>query len=147
MWSSRSLKALFEKRRFRIDEKLRNQMRKKASRFATIVVSLCVITALDWSTGYEIAVFPVCFLPIILAASYFGHVGGISISILSAILWLLADRALGRVYSSEWLSYENAAARLAAFIPVGLLISMHKNTDDVHRRRLMALRSQIPVCP
>lgn len=70
-----------------------------------IVVGLSLaiaISALDYKTGSEYASSLFYLIPISMTAWYAGRVIGIGMSVVSAILWFVADIAAGHPYSSRF---------------------------------------------
>ena len=70
-----------------------------ADYLATIrVVSLVVLPLIGWLdsiTGYEIGFFIFYFLPVAIAAWYYGTTDGICIAIVSAVCWYVSALVSG----------------------------------------------------
>jgi signal transduction histidine kinase len=107
-------------------------------------VVLSIATAfIDYITGYEVAIYPFYAIPILLMV-WFGDISVAAvISVLSAIAWWVVDKAVGHVYSSEWLRMWDAAVRLMFF---GLVLfagwSIKQRNDQTRARIELLERSQ-----
>jgi len=90
------------------------------------LIAICTVFLtglMDHFIGPELSSAIFYVLPIALA-SWFGTLrGGISIGILSAIIWLITDISSGREYSSAIIVYWNAAVRLGIFLIIAFLFS------------------------
>lgn len=78
---------------------------------------------LDYWTGSEISFAFFYLIPISLISWFAGKRLGIIISIISAILWFIADFATGISYSHPLIGYWNATSRLGFFLVVAWLLS------------------------
>jgi diguanylate cyclase (GGDEF)-like protein len=97
-----------------VDSGLQKQ---RPSRIVVIVLVLVtLVSAVDYATGPEIA-FSIFYLgPIALAAWYAGRNCGLGISLLSAMLWVIADVTSGQHYTFF------ANALWAAFVRFGFFV-------------------------
>jgi diguanylate cyclase (GGDEF)-like protein len=77
---------------------------------------------LDYLTGYELSFSLFYLIPISFVAWFVGRRSGIAASILSAIVWLLADILSGNHYSHDIIYVWNTAIRFGFFIVVTLLL-------------------------
>jgi Signal transduction histidine kinase len=101
------------------------------------------IVLVDYITGYEVAIYPFYSIPILLMV-WFGDIRlAIVISVLSTIAWWVVDKAVGHVYSSEWLRMWDAAVRLMLF---GLVLfagwSVKRQRDEARARIELLERSE-----
>lgn len=94
-------------------------------------LSIPVLGAVDFLTGFELAFSTFYFIPVAFAAWYGGAGPGFGASILCAITWVIADFASGHTYSASHYYLWNTVIRFAAFTTVLLLV--------LDRRRLLAL--------
>jgi diguanylate cyclase (GGDEF)-like protein len=80
----------------------------------------------DYATGYEMSFSAIYLLPVCLASWYSGKRLGLTISIVAAIIWLVADYTSGSQYSQTWIYYWNGTIRLIFFSVTAHLISSLK---------------------
>ena len=79
------------------------------------------VAGLDYLTGYEVSFGVFYLIPIFLVSWGVGRRAAIFLSILSAILWFIADVGSGHPYSNPAYPYWNAAVRLGFFLAVAYL--------------------------
>jgi signal transduction histidine kinase len=97
------------------------------------------IVFIDYITGYEVTIYPFYSIPILLMV-WFGDIHlAIVISVLSTIAWWLVDKAVGHVYSTEWLRMWDAAVRLMFFSLVLFAGWSVKRQRDEARARIELL--------
>lgn len=99
----------------------------KALQFFGSILLLCICALADYATGREIS-FSITYLaPIVLATWYAGAMSGISLAIISSIVWMNIDLSSGNVYSHPLIPVWNSLVRLGFFLIVtGLLLSIRK---------------------
>ncbi|MFH1122749.1 MAG: diguanylate cyclase [Pseudomonadota bacterium] len=78
---------------------------------------------LDYVTGYDFSFSLFYLAPIALVTWSTGRKHGLVASMVSATVWLVADRAAGHPYSHHAILYWNSAIRLGLFVVVALLLS------------------------
>jgi signal transduction histidine kinase len=102
-----------------------------------------VIGLIDYITGYEVTIYPFYSIPILLMV-WFGDTRlAIVISVLSTIAWWIVDKAVGHVYSSEWLRMWDAVVRLMFFSLVLFAgWSVKRQRDEARARIELLERSQ-----
>ena len=111
--------------------------RRKSFRLKVIlatVVSLALVTYVDYATGYEIRVYAFYFIPICLCAWYLGRFSVLCFSLVSALCWFYADLFSGHPYPSESYRYWNAFISFVPFAVVGLILNRLKTSLDGQRR-------------
>ena len=74
-------------------------------------------------TGAEFAFASFVLLPVILVSWLGGRVDGLIVSVLGAVMWVLADFASGKSFSESWYPWINAVARLLTYSLVAVLAS------------------------
>src|SRR5579863_8455744 len=87
---------------------------RRQSQVSIFLQALALVGAVgivDYSTGYEVTIFPFYSIPILLALWCGNKRSAIAISIFSALAWLSADVGSGHVYSREWLLLWDTAVR------------------------------------
>jgi signal transduction histidine kinase len=102
-----------------------------------------VIVFVDYVTGYEVTIYPFYAVPILLMV-WFGDLRvAIAISVTSTLLWWVVDKAVGHVYSNEWLRVWEAVVRSIFF---GLVLfagwSVKRQRQEVRTRIELLERSQ-----
>ena len=98
---------------------------------ATLIVGL--LGYFDFISGYEMSFFIFYIFPVAMAAWYVGLKTGLSISILSLMVWVAADKATGHVYSAEWIQFWNASSRMIFFMVSTYLIATLKDRYDAEK--------------
>jgi diguanylate cyclase (GGDEF)-like protein len=91
---------------------------------ATVIglLGIAVIGALDYSTGYEIRLMPLYFLPIAFAAWRLPGWAALTFAVLGAATWAVSNWLAGRIYPPPILTI-NFASQLVAFAVVGYLVA------------------------
>jgi signal transduction histidine kinase len=102
-----------------------------------------MIAFVDYITGYEVTIYPFYTVPILLMV-WFGDLRvAIAISVVSTVAWWVVDKAVGHVYSTEWLRVWDATVRLMFF---GLVLfagwSVKRQRHEVRTRIELLERSQ-----
>jgi diguanylate cyclase (GGDEF)-like protein len=77
----------------------------------------------DYSTGTELRVFPLYFVPVSLFAWRAGLWLGMGFSAACALTWEISNRFAGVHYTQAYVAYANTLALLVAFATVSLLVS------------------------
>ena len=98
-------------------------MTSKFSIAADPLLGFLLIGYIDYVTGIEIRVFPLYFLPLLLAAWFFGRAGALTASAVAAVAWAIAQFLAGRHYSQPYIWIINFFTQGAAFVVVSLLIA------------------------
>jgi signal transduction histidine kinase len=97
------------------------------------------IVFIDYITGYEVTIYPFYSVPILLMV-WFGDIRlAVVISVLSSIAWWIVDKAVGHLYSSEWLRMWDAVVRLMFFSLVLFAGWSVKRQRDEARARIELL--------
>lgn len=124
----------------------------KSSRRVRILVSgLCLAGAagvgwLDYASGYEISTFPLYAVPIAILTWNVGAGAGALLALLSGVVWWLADRGAGDVYSHTWIGYIDAGAREVFFLFVVLAFAYGRRTVNLLREQVRNLSGPVPLC-
>lgn len=123
---------------------------------AEAIVLVAVIGLLDFMTGYEFSVEVLYLAPICFAAWYAGKSCGIAITIVSAIIWLLADLGAGHRTDSLVIPVWNFVILLSSFTVVVILILKLKAAYEEQLRlvgelqeafdKIKVLKGLIPMC-
>lgn len=132
------------------------QIRKADSLLLVIALSVFVVGFLDYITGYEFGFFVFYFLPVALAAWTVSRTRSYLISILSAIVWFLADMYSSHPYSSVFFAFWNTLIRLLSFLllayaasKIRSLLMKERETTKALRdalSQIKTLRGLIPIC-
>jgi diguanylate cyclase (GGDEF)-like protein len=94
-----------------------------ASILALAAVTLVVIAAADYLTGYEVGMSLFYLGPVALAAWYAGRRPGIAFASASCLAWYIAEVATGHPYSHWVIPVWNALIRFGFFFITSLLLS------------------------
>lgn len=89
----------------------------------TAIAGVLLVGFIDTISGVEIRVFPLYFLPIVLAAYKLGQFGALIIAVMSAIAWEAAMYYGGRHYSHSYTWVVNFFTQGAAFVLIGVLVA------------------------
>jgi hypothetical protein len=133
-----------------------NPFFKGNSIFVVIALSVLALGYIDYATGYEFGFFVFYFLPIAIAAWKLGFTSSYLISILSSIVWFLADIHSSHLYSSIALGFWNTIIRLFSFLIIAystskirLLLAKERETVQALREALSQVKTLsglIPIC-
>lgn len=77
---------------------------------------------LDHSSGYEIRVYPLYFVPVALAAWLTGRRGGLLVAIGAVVTWAASNYIAGLRFSAAWIWAFNAGAHFFSFLVVVFLV-------------------------
>ncbi|MBW3567726.1 MAG: GGDEF domain-containing protein [Proteobacteria bacterium] len=86
-------------------------------------IGIVAIAVVDYTTGTELRIFPLYFLPLMLAAWYFSRGATVVFAILITLAWTGTQFLGGRTYTEEWIWPVNVIAQAAVFLLVGLLFA------------------------
>jgi hypothetical protein len=121
-----------------------------------IALSVLALGYIDNATGYEFGFFVFYFLPIAIAAWKLGFTSSYLISILSSIVWFLADIHSSHLYSSIALGFWNTIIRLFSFLIIAyatskirVLVAKERKTAQALRDALSQVKTLsglIPIC-
>ncbi len=102
----------------------------------TIICILLVflLGIIDFKTGYEFTFSIFYLIPISIMSWYIGRLSGITISIISAVVWGTVDRMSGHQYSYLVILFWNTFARLGFFVITTQLLSTLKIQSQIERR-------------
>jgi CheY-like chemotaxis protein len=103
------------------------------------VMSLAVISALDYFTGYELSFFLFYFVPISLAAWFYGVRAGAAMSAIATVCWYLSYRLSGGTFPTAFIECWNTGMRFFAFIVLAMVVARLS-------REMTTLQSLLPIC-
>ena len=120
------------------------------SQVITTVIGLAAVVLLglaDYLTGPDISFTLFYLIPLSLVAWSSGRRAGFLLSLISAIVWLRVDLALGTVYSNPLARYWNAAAKLGFFLVVVQLEvslrALNRNLERLVKERTARLEDEV----
>ena len=108
--------------------------RSKAFMIVFSLFLVAVIGAADYVTGSEIAFSIFYLIPISIVTWRAGRRAGVPISFLSALIWLISDRAASPHMTNMIIGYWNGLVRLGFFIIQTLLLSSLKQTLEQEKK-------------
>jgi hypothetical protein len=123
--------------------------RTRASRLGSVALVTTVLALcgfIDYATGYEVSVFALYTLPIVLSMRLFGTAAGSGVAVLSAWVWIVADLSAGHHYAQSWVVYWNALHRLFFFMCVVVGFHYTQATLRASSKRLSAFSGPLPIC-
>jgi len=108
---------------------------------------IAVIGVLDYATGPEIASSAFYLIPIFLATWFADRPSGLLVSLVSALVWLIADWVPRQSYPHPLIPFWNTAVRLAMFLIVtytlSALRSLQKQQEELIHFIVHDLRSPL----
>src|SRR6267142_1293900 len=123
------------------------ERRSLALRIGLCLGLLAGIGAIDYLTGFEMYFSVFYLLGVALAAWFVGRAFGLTMSVLSVLVWVAGDLAAGAHYSRPWIIAWNAVIlTVFYFIVVALLCYLREAQRDLERRvqqRTAALTREI----
>lgn len=135
---------------------MKTHMHKHILGLLGIVLVIFFLGWIDWQTGYELNFFVFYFIPVIIAAWFYGMKQTIVTSIICACIWFVADTLSGHNYSSNILAIWNTFIRFSSFVIIGLsickitiLLQLEKNKTDALRKALLEIKileSFLSIC-
>ncbi len=100
----------------------------------TSLVSLGVVSFIDWWTGYEGLFFIFYFVPVALCAWRLSPTTTISMAALAAASWFATDWLSGHVYSHAWLRYWDCLICFLALATLGTLMYRWQRSLEEERK-------------
>jgi signal transduction histidine kinase len=107
--------------------------------YLAVLLLIALIVLVDYLTGPEVTIYPFYGIPILLTVWYGNIRKAVAISVLCTVAWWGVDRAVGHVYSSEWLRLWDATVRLMLFCLVLFAGWSVKRQRDIARARIELL--------
>ncbi len=107
------------------------------------VLSLFLVSYVDYVTGYEILFFVFYFVPVALCGWYLGWWSTLGMALLSGISWFFVDRLSEHVYPHEGMRYWNAFICTVAFAIIGVALRWLRHALDEQRRAREELRKAL----
>lgn len=111
------------------------------------LVAVILLGFADYMTGPDISFTLFYLIPLSLVAWSSGRWSGFLLSVISAVVWLRADMALGTHYSNPIARYWNAGAKLGFFLVVVQLEvslkALNQHLGELVQKRTRALEDQI----
>jgi signal transduction histidine kinase len=111
-----------------------------------------LLGAADYLTGPELSFSIFYLIPVCLVAWFVDRRAGITMSVIGAVVWLMADLAAGHFYSHLAIAYWNATVRLGFFIitsalafAVSSLRTSHERQEELVRFIAHDLRSPLGI--
>jgi len=86
------------------------------------ILSLALVSYLDYATGNDLLFFVFYFVPVALCGWFLGLPSTLGLSALSGFGWFAVDRLSGHYYPHEFIGYWNSVICFVAFAAMGLLL-------------------------
>lgn len=110
-----------------------------------LLAGIAAVAGIDYITGLEVRIFPLYFLPLMLAAWYFTRTTTLLTALLVTAVWAAALYFGEGDYSEAWIWPVNVIAQGVAFLLVALLFSgLH---EGVRREREFARTDPLTHLP
>jgi diguanylate cyclase (GGDEF)-like protein len=88
---------------------------------------------IDYATGFEISFALFYLIPVFLVAWCAGTAPGITVAVVSAVTWQVANVLAGEAFTSPFIPYWNSATRLSFFLVVTILVTKLKHALERER--------------
>lgn len=132
------------------------QMHNKLFGLLGIILFILILGWIDLHTGYELNFFVFYFIPVSIAAWFFGIELSITFSIMCAAVWFFADKLSGQYYSSHIIPVWNTLIRLFSFMIISwavnkinvLFLSEKIKSENLQRAlsEIKRLESFLSIC-
>ncbi len=106
------------------------ESRSKAFLFSSTVFFIAAIGVIDYLTGVELSFSILYLLPVSISAWLISRWAGVAVSIISAIVWYVADLLSSSSYSSPIVPYWNTTVMLGFFLTTAIILSALRRTVD-----------------
>jgi diguanylate cyclase (GGDEF)-like protein len=103
---------------------------------AHVLITAIIIVGITWLdivTGVEVSLSIFYLIPAVWATWFIGSRAGLSMAVISAMVWVGMDRVTG-FYSSGAITLWNSIARITLFVAVSLLLTEIRSTSEIRRR-------------
>lgn len=107
--------------------------------FVEVVALEMVVGLIDYLTGYDVTIYPIYSIPILVMVWFGDMKMAAVISVLSALFWWEVDKASGHFYISEWLRIWEAVMHFMFFSLVMFAGWAFKKQRDNMRAQLELL--------
>ncbi len=107
------------------------------------LLSLLVVSYIDYVTGYEILFFVFYFVPVALCGWYLGWWSTLGMAGLCGVSWFVVDRLSQHFYPHEALRYWNASICTIAFAIIGVGLQWLRRVLEQQRRAQEQLRKAL----
>ncbi len=95
----------------------------KSAALLLSVIAVLIVGLIDFLTGNEIKVFPLYFLPIVIAGKYLGKNESLFFALFSAVVWITTMLIGDGEYSHSYVWFINFFAQFTTFLIVALMYS------------------------
>jgi hypothetical protein len=106
------------------------ESRSKTSLLSLALILVFAVGIIDYTTGVELSFSIFYILPVALGAWVISRWASVVISIISAVVWYLADLLSSPSYSSPVVPYWNATVMLGIFLTTAWILSALRRTVD-----------------
>lgn len=110
--------------------------------FALIVLTI-TLGVIDWATGIELNFFVFYFIPVSIAGWYLGLGPAVALSMLSALVWFVANDLPEHTASANFYSVWNTGIRLTSFLCIGFAISKMRRLLEMEKTSAADLRQAL----
>lgn len=138
------------------ESNMKTKINKPLLGLSGIVVLIFFLGWIDLETGYELNFFVFYFIPVSMAAWFFGIEWAIAFSLVCACIWFVADIFSGHIFSTLVIAISNTVIRLISFLIIGwsihkisVLFQSEKNKADKLNKALLEIKkleSFLSIC-
>ncbi|HEX6928668.1 MAG TPA: diguanylate cyclase [Gammaproteobacteria bacterium] len=101
--------------------------------YLLIGIGVLAVAAVDYLTGTELRVFPLYFIPLLLAAWYLPRVPALVAALIVTGAWAFVNFLTGRDYSQAWIWFFNTGMQAVVFLLVTLLFARVRDSLRLER--------------
>jgi hypothetical protein len=137
---------------------MQTYLSRQSPAFVTIVAiaGVLLLGYIDLVSGYEVSLSIFYLGPIVFAGWFVGRQAGMLVSVISAVVWLVADVSSGHAFTHPLIPFWNAIVRLGFFSVVVIMLSRLKLTYKAQEALIGELREAmdnikvlsglVPIC-
>jgi hypothetical protein len=111
-----------------------------------IQLSVVLLGAVDWATGYDLNFFVFYFAPVAFAAWKLGARSGYATAIISGLVWAAADRLSGHHYSAPFYAYWDTSLRTISLLIISFATARIHALEQEAQRKVQHLSGLLPIC-
>ena len=107
------------------------------------ILTLTLVSYIDYLTGYELLFFVFYFVPVGLCAWHLGRLATLSMAALSGAGWFAVDLLSAHRYSNEWFRYWNSFTCFLAFAILGLVLRHLRQSREEELKARLELENSL----
>jgi Stage II sporulation protein E (SpoIIE)/Domain of unknown function (DUF4118) len=107
------------------------------------IAVLVVVGVIDYLTGVELSFSILYLLPVALVSWYLNRWAGVTMAMVSAVVWYLVDLVSSPSYSTPVVPYWNATVMFGFFFSTAFVLSMLKQATDREKRLAREIQARL----